>query len=307
MSGLTSALGSVRTRTGMVFSSFAPSHHGPEMQQARALARWGRRIEILNKFDPRYLSGNVFAGMCRHVLNYGRLRTNPRGREGWWFVKIDFLEHFFGRLVPDAPFVLVTHNGDRPVDATCLGFLSHPRLVVWFSSNVAIGHPKLVPVPVGVANAIWPHGDTAVFDRVVAEGRTKSELVEVSFSLGSNPAERAACLEKTGLSARARLPFPRYLERLAASYFCLSPAGNGLDCHRTWEAFYVRTIPIVTSSILTAELPSLPWIVLDDWSEYESLELSPQLYREIWAGWDPASLTGHFYRRQMLDKARRRS
>ncbi|CAF4378106.1 unnamed protein product, partial [Adineta steineri] len=27
--------------------------------------------------------------------------------------------------------------------------------------------------------------------------------------------------------------------------FWLSPRGNGLDCHRTWEALYLDTIPIV--------------------------------------------------------------
>ena len=31
------------------------------------------------------------------------------------------------------------------------------------------------------------------------------------------------------------LGFQQYLDQLASSVFVLSPFGNGIDCHRTWE------------------------------------------------------------------------
>ncbi len=39
--------------------------------------------------------------------------------------------------------------------------------------------------------------------------------------------------------------FSDYTDDLKNSYFCASPRGNGIDCHRTWESLYYDCIPIV--------------------------------------------------------------
>jgi len=49
--------------------------------------------------------------------------------------------------------------------------------------------------------------------------------------------------------------------------FWLSPRGNGLDCHRTWEALYLDVIPIVWNSTLNSLYIDLPVIILDKCSE----------------------------------------
>ncbi|CAF0775966.1 unnamed protein product [Didymodactylos carnosus] len=46
----------------------------------------------------------------------------------------------------------------------------------------------------------------------------------------------------------------------------LSPRGNGLDCHRTWEALYLDIIPIVMNSTLISLYQDLPIIIIDDWT-----------------------------------------
>ena len=45
--------------------------------------------------------------------------------------------------------------------------------------------------------------------------------------------------------------------------FWLSPHGNGLDCHRTWEALYLDAIPIVWNSTLNPLYAGLPVLVLN--------------------------------------------
>jgi hypothetical protein len=40
-----------------------------------------------------------------------------------------------------------------------------------------------------------------------------------------------------------------------------------MDCHRTWEAILLGSIPIVKRSIFTEIFSDLPVIILDDWSE----------------------------------------
>ncbi len=49
--------------------------------------------------------------------------------------------------------------------------------------------------------------------------------------------------------------------------FVISPHGNGLDCHRTWEALALGCIPIVRSSPLDILYEDLPVAIVNDWSD----------------------------------------
>lgn len=188
---------------------------------------------------------------------------------------------------PRRRFVLVTHNSDYPVDARYRRLLRQWRIRTWFAANVAFDHPKLYPLPLGIANPHWEHGDPKPLRAAQTASARKSSLIDVSFSLDTNIAGRRYCLEQTGLEMAPRLPYPQHLLRLASTYFCVSPNGYGLDTHRTWEALYVRTVPIVTRSALTDAYRELPWIVLDDWAEFRSLDLSPARYERLMDDWDP--------------------
>jgi hypothetical protein len=95
------------------------------------------------------------------------------------------------------------------------------------------------------------------------------------------------------------LAFDEYLKRLSSSYFCLSPRGAGIDCHRTWESLYVGTIPVVTRSVLTDQHADFPLVVLDDWSEFRSIDFSPALYESLWKAWDPTALRLDSYVRRV--------
>jgi hypothetical protein len=58
----------------------------------------------------------------------------------------------------------------------------------------------------------------------------------------------------------ANAPFSEYLSVLSTFRFCMSPPGEGIDTHRTWECLMVGTIPIVIHSpidILYEDLPVL--------------------------------------------------
>jgi hypothetical protein len=75
----------------------------------------------------------------------------------------------------------------------------------------------------------------------------------------------AICLEKAngvniiGLSS--------IYQRNRQYQFWLSPRGNGIDCHRTWEALYLDVIPIVWHSPLDVLYANLPVVIINDWTE----------------------------------------
>ena len=48
--------------------------------------------------------------------------------------------------------------------------------------------------------------------------------------------------------------------------FVISPFGNGLDTHRTWEALVLGCIPIVKTSPLDSLYTNLPVLIISDWN-----------------------------------------
>jgi len=49
--------------------------------------------------------------------------------------------------------------------------------------------------------------------------------------------------------------------------FIVSPEGNGKDCHRTWEALYMGSFPIVIKHFMYDEWCDLPIIQVEDYSK----------------------------------------
>lgn len=65
--------------------------------------------------------------------------------------------------------------------------------------------------------------------------------------------------------------------------FSISPHGNGLDCHRTWEDLILGCIVIVKTSSLDPLYEGLPVVIIKDWSEItrENLEIWLSLYGDV--------------------------
>jgi len=60
---------------------------------------------------------------------------------------------------------------------------------------------------------------------------------------------------------------PKIYERNRQYPFWLSPRGNGIDSHRTWEALYLDIIPIVWNSSLNILYKNLPIVIINDHKE----------------------------------------
>ncbi|MDP1607990.1 MAG: hypothetical protein Q8L98_01605 [Chlamydiales bacterium] len=75
-------------------------------------------------------------------------------------------------------------------------------------------------------------------------------------------------LKSTGLIDYAKR-MPRFdLWTMKGEYaFSISPHGNGLDCHRTWEDLILGCIVIVKTSPLDPLYKDLPVVIVKDWSE----------------------------------------
>jgi hypothetical protein len=259
-------------------------------------------VESLSRtpVDEDFITGNGIAARCRYVLNYDELRVNEGADNNWWFCKADYLEYFFAKLAPADPFVLFSHNSDRSIGSSFARELRRRSLRAWLAQNPSFEHPKLRALPIGIANPAWPHGDQDELRRVQEAPPPRTRLFDASFSLDTNVAARTYCVEQTEITPTPSQPFPGYLRQLASSYFCIAPAGNGIDTHRVWEALYLRTVPVVTRSLVTDHHADLPLVVLDDWAQFKSVEFSEQLYERVIGDWSPIALRLDHY----LDRVR---
>jgi len=203
-----------------------------------------------------------------------------RGRRSI-FVYTHLMQSFVDRVLPrlDHRFVLITHNSDHGVGTQFLPLLEDPRLIHWFAQNALIRHPKLTPLPIGVANAQWPHGNLATLAAATSRSRgAPRDVLYLNFDVRTNPGVRVPLmqrLERLPLAWRAPpRPFAEYLENMAECRWVISPPGNGVDCHRTWEALYLGTIPIVARTPSGGALHDrLPVIQLEDLSALDRVLL----------------------------------
>lgn len=195
------------------------------------------------------------------------------------FVRSTLLAPFFDRAFPliRQSFVLVTGGSDPASPGPHRAALEDPRIIRWFGENsdLPAEHPKFEPVPLGISDPNVPFGNQAAMLRVHARMpavEDKPLLAHASFHLRiSHPARREALAVIRAIEGvvlqQARVAPELLWVRHAGHAFVISPRGNGLDCHRTWEALLLRSIPIVKRSPLDPLHEAFPVVIVDDWRE----------------------------------------
>jgi hypothetical protein len=257
-----------------------------------------------------YISGDGFRSLANHVYDETNHHISAwRVRQGdVVFVCTDYARTFFDEVDPEirANYVLITHNSDVPADASLIDS-PHDKIIAWFAQNNTYDHPKVVPVPIGLENLHYYHvGVPREYTEMRNYSGPKEDRILAGFTIATNPKERqqvhdlasaAPCVTKLS----ARLQQGDYLKTLVRYKFLLSPPGNGLDTHRTWEAMYLGVVPIVKDSIAMRSFGrlGLPIWILRDWDELllikeQDLEAK---YDELKAGFRNPALFMDYWRR----------
>lgn len=231
------------------------------------------------RFDPR-----AFEAVKDGDLVWMRLIALPQ-----------FVEEALPRI--NARFALLTGDEDWSIPGSfdrSQQLLESSKLVYWFSQNLDSGatHPKLRVLPIGldfhtISNGPrWGHEQAtpaeqeAELEALVASmpksGERRLEAhADFHFNkrkdmvwgddrdsvqrvLEGNP---SVVFQKNKLK---RIELWREKTRYA---FVVSPHGNGLDCHRTWESLVLGNIPIVKRSSIDPLYEGLPVVIVEDWRE----------------------------------------
>ncbi len=218
------------------------------------------------------------------------------------FVRTNQLESFFKNKheAINNPYILLTHNDDLSLDEKIAEHLSDEKIIHWFGENVTFEHPKLTPLPIGIysrhynkdnviANSIRNYSNLYVSSSPSSNGESTNKLAKIffSFSLITNTEGRTEVLNilkniHFAEGPEKMLSRDKHIEELSKYMFVVSPPGNGLDCHRTWEALCLKVVPIVEKSPATLYWKNigLPLYLIDSWNDLE--KLSPEKLSEIY-------------------------
>jgi len=189
------------------------------------------------------------------------------------------------------PILLITSDGDRSMPAshnsnTIHNLLSSPMIIQWYTQNYdkSIIHPKLKHYPIGfdlhtsrwlINNSISEKINFMINTRKQngIDNRIKNKILSDTHNSVTH-SERAVLfnLIKTNPNiefVKNSISFKEITELYNKYNFVLSPRGNGLDCHRTWELFLAGVIVITKTSSLDEMYTknNLPVVILKDWSE----------------------------------------
>lgn len=222
-----------------------------------------------------YISADTFRCFCDFKLDETKVLFTPNQVKNGDTIFIlndkDFLDFFFQKIHPkiNAKYILITHSHDKSEFNSYLKYLDDENLAAWFGVNMSLDHPKAFQIPIGIANNYWPHGNTRTLENAINNRPEKNILLYMNFSTDTNVAKRKAVFDlfnnKAFCYKATNKNYRDYLNDLARSKFVLSPLGNGLDCHRTWESIFVGSIPILESSKLDPLFEDLPVIIVKDW------------------------------------------
>lgn len=194
-------------------------------------------------------------------------------------LKGNLRDPFFAIAFPRlrARIVLLTVEGDWSAPGPHLRHLDDERIIRWFGQNcdLTAPHPKFIPMPIGVAASHWPHGNQAALlhaGRMMPPISQRPPVAQASFHHTLSHPERATVLRtligKAGISFTPHRLTPEQLWFAHAHHaFVVSPRGAGLDCHRTWEALALGTIPIVQRSSIDPVYDRFPVALVQNWHE----------------------------------------
>jgi hypothetical protein len=194
--------------------------------------------------------------------------------------------------------VLVTGDCDEtcwtdlfPSEQHFKSFIENDKIIHWFSQNCTGNHPKLTCIPIGLDY----HTMTNHYVKWGAK-LNPAEQEDILLSIINNADTKPfwerelKCYSNFHFSMKTKYGYDRvdayknipnniveyehkhllreqtWIKQTQYS-FVISPHGNGLDCHRTWEALVLGCIPIVKQSNLDPLYKDLPVLIVNNWSD----------------------------------------
>lgn len=235
---------------------------------------------------------------CNNDVGYlGKMLSSKMFEGMSIYVCSDLLKFFVKNILPRIrhTFVLVSGDSDMCVPDDALSrvetklLLSNPYLSKWLTQNSIIRGPKIVQVPIGLdyhtlfqnpshswrsdGEGVFPREQEEILNRLriqMVPFHNRNPLIYVNFTLKNDKFhQRRSALSEIPPSLLHHQDFTNRTENWKNTTrfaFVLSPFGDGIDCHRTWEALCLGAIPIIKAPFQEM-FEGLPVLIVREWSD----------------------------------------
>lgn len=236
-----------------------------------------------------YISGDAFLALSDIAyIQSSRipipLRINKKPKI--CFFEVDIFNQLVDISILYVYKVIILHNSDSCPDLEKVKCLSKIGIKV-FAININQKINNVTTIPIGLENShLRRNGSIHFYNPLrLSERSKKDNLLLVSFSVKTNFKERNRISDICSKHGYKNIHYQmlQYRNQLLRSFFVVSPPGNGIDCHRTWEACYLKCVPIIEKKYYLFDHVDLPILIVDDYQEFFALSYEQQikLYSEI--------------------------
>ena len=227
----------------------------------------------------------------RHVVRQIKNSIKNKDSTLYCYAPETSLEHCFNICAknPNSKYVIILTRTDHSVSSDITSII--PKNVTLLCHNLLSVHHRSCALPYGVK---FDHNHEEWIGNFQSNQHNNRKLLYCNFSIRKHKGYEQrnkiyARLKKhdwitfahMGAFMRYDLSQAQYYNDLSSHKFTLSPSGNGVDCYRTWEALYLKSIPIVQESKHWRHFKDLPILVLDTYNHLSPLFLEEQ-YAKIY-------------------------
>ena len=286
----------------------------PFRMESELVKRWFAATRLRPSSAP-FLSGDGYRALTnwRYESDSRSTFSSVRVPEGSVvFCDAWLLEEFLKSVAPkmNPHLTVVSSNGDPSFTVDKLGWIPASVDHLWVQ-NCDVVDSRVSALPIGLENArLHTNGVVGDFVSLRRGPAPSRNRILWGFSEVTNPVVRSTArraLERCAIADRIVAVNSRAYRRKAAGYrFLASPPGNGLDCHRTWEAFYLRVVPIVLRCVMTERFAALglPLWLVDSYEELaeETEQTLDARYRQLAGGFSHPALWMDYWKKVIFDR-----
>jgi hypothetical protein len=250
------------------------------------------------KYEPStYVSSYNYIYVCDHHIDNPKSEstdvplTYPKRNGETIYINTTAIPNFVKKYLPNIKykFVLVSGDTDAGIPDDYINetkiILDNQLLLKWYAQNCVLITDKLKQIPIGLdlhtltKNQVW--GPLQKVSEQIADINDiqKIDINKVNKCYSNFHFQMNTKFGYDRIDAKNKIPLelmyyePNKVPRIQSwkkmiEYkYVISPLGNGLDCHRTWEAIILGCIPIVKKSGLDPMYEGLPVLIINDWSD----------------------------------------
>jgi hypothetical protein len=224
------------------------------------------------------------------------------------YIQTQYINEFSYKIhLLQKPVIIVSGHGDYTIPNDIpqfQEFINHPQIIHYYAQNcVLISHPKVSQIPIGMDYHTLQNREHWWGAKQSAKDQD-AQLIQIRNESSPFYKRKMACYSnfhfvdygnKFGYSRKDVIDaIPKELiyyepvqidrkqswKNQSEYAFIVSPFGNGLDCHRTWEALVLGCIVIVKKSPLDPLYEGLPVLIVEEWTDItkELLEKTIQVF-----------------------------